>query len=141
VGARPGKHVVIRLVPAARIEGRIFDADDGSPIADALVTMACARSGYDVDATTAAGRFALDGCHAGDASLSIRTPEHGVATIVPIVHAGETTTTEIPMRRGPMVRARVIDTETGAPVVLERVRSESNAAADVRILGDGRFEM
>jgi hypothetical protein len=40
-----------------------------------------------------------------------------------------------------MVRARVIDTETGAPVVLERVRSESNAAADVRILGDGRFEM
>jgi hypothetical protein len=138
-----GAHVVIRLVPVARLEGRLVDAGDGSPIAGASAVTRSAGGGWNHEETRtdAGGRFVLDTCDPDEAYLWIRTAEHGAVVLTPFLRPGETTALEIPLSRQALARGRVVDAGTGQPVALERVWDPSNPAREARLLGDGRFEV
>jgi protocatechuate 3,4-dioxygenase beta subunit len=137
----PGADLVLRLVPGARLEGRVHEGD--APVPGVLLTAqmvggqwAFARAVTDVD-----GRFVLEHLDPEEATLWGRPPEHEEFNVRPPLRIGETTTLDVPVARDAIFRGRVLDDETGAPVDLVAVRSRHNSERLARLLGDGWFEI
>ncbi|MCY3004195.1 MAG: hypothetical protein NTV21_20560 [Planctomycetota bacterium] len=114
------EEIVIQLEPAARIEGRVVDAD-GTPVAGAEVVQSVEHLGgwflSDAfpparDTTDAQGWFVLEWIGTGPRELNAWHDEHrelGRARAIVECRAGETTRCELRLDRGATISGRVVD--------------------------------
>jgi hypothetical protein len=139
----PGAHAVLRLRAGARVEGRLLDEVDGTPVAGCLVSsqMTGGVWGHAREVTGADGRFVLDGLDPDASTLWIRPRAHLDAVVRPRLARGETVALELRLQRAAALRGKVVDAGTGAPVALLEVEVWGNPQRAARLLGDGRFEV
>lgn len=138
---RPGADLVLRLVPGARLEGRVHEGE--KPVEGVLLTAQMAGGGWAFARaiTDAEGRFVLDHLDTEEVWLWGRPPAHEEFSLRPPLKVGETTRIEIPVERAGILRGRVVDEEAGAPLDLVRVIYPHHPGRAARLLGEGWFEI
>jgi RNA polymerase sigma-70 factor (ECF subfamily) len=136
---KPAYRLDVVLPPGTPVEGRVLDAADGTPIADADVSLGVDTTGRvprpqrpsrppSVRAVTdAAGRFRVDGvdpsiASEGDVGLRVSTDEHGTFLGRAPLETSEKGVRTLVLRlpRGADVRGRVVDGD-GRPIAGARV--------------------
>lgn len=132
--------IVVKVFPAARLEGRILDAGTGAPCSTPDLYINAPRSSDWIQAHTGAdGMVRIDAVPPGEYEVNVGCGRRGLRNVPPL-RVGEADITgltwEVPAGAG--VRGRVLDPR-GAPVSGARV--SVRYSIDTTTDADGRYEL
>jgi len=134
----PGSRRVfgLRLVEGWTLSGRVIQASDGQPIADAQIRVAAGVLGARARDTRsdAQGRFAVEGVVQGTQNVYVEAP--GYVPLGPIVVSKEGPDIEAMLERGATLEGIVVDPR-GRPIDGAIVRAFGAGSSVVRIPGAG----